>query len=71
MLQIQANETIRKCRKARGLTQVALSQMTQIPQSQISLYECGSRMPSLYSAWLLADALEVSLDELVGRGAEA
>ncbi len=57
----------RAIRERRGLTQVALGQRAGMAPASISHFETGQRVPSLDSLVKLADALEVSVDELLGR----
>ena len=51
----------------RGLKQADLCHMTNIPSSQISNYITGKTSPSLDNAKIIAEKLDVTLDELVGR----
>lgn len=62
------NLRIREYRLKRGLTQVDLESLTGIAQSRISGYESGSIVPSSDTLITIADALQCSLDDLVGRG---
>ena len=48
-------------------TQRELQELAQLPETLVSQYESGHRVPSLQNAIKLADALGVSLDWLVGR----
>jgi transcriptional regulator with XRE-family HTH domain len=60
---------IRRLRKARGLTQAQLAELTDLPQSQISQIESGVRRGStiqLDAARRIAFALNISLDALAG-----
>ncbi|MDE2823739.1 MAG: helix-turn-helix transcriptional regulator [Chloroflexota bacterium] len=57
----------RAIRERRGLTQVALGQRAGMAPASISHFETGQRVPSLESLVKLADALGVSVDELLGR----
>lgn len=57
----------RTIRERRGLTQVALGQRAGMAPASISHFETGQRVPSLESLVKLADALGVSVDELLGR----
>lgn len=56
---------LKKIRVDKNITQVELSDMTGITQQNISAYENGKNIPLLDSAAKIADALGVSLDELV------
>ncbi len=54
-------------REARGLTQAELGLKAGIAPGAISHFETGQRAPSLESLVKLADALECSVDQLLGR----
>lgn len=56
-------EKIKACRKLANLTQVKLSEISGVAQSTIAQYENGYMTPSLSQAWLLADALGISVDQ--------
>lgn len=58
---------IKEYRVRKGLTQVDLESLTGIAQSRISGYESGSIVPSIDTLILIADALQCSLDDLVGH----
>ncbi len=54
-------------RESRGLTQAELGAKARIAPGAISHFETGQRLPSLESVVRLADALECSIDSLLGR----
>lgn len=56
--------SLRELRKNKGLSQVELSEISGIRQSTLSQYENGSRKPSMSKAKKLADALNMSLDDI-------
>lgn len=58
---------LRKLRKARKLTQVALQMRTGIEQALLSKYENGERVPPTESLIILADFYDVSIDYILGR----
>lgn len=58
---------IRDLRTDRGLTQEDLADLVGVRQGAISEYETGRKGMMLATAVTFADALGVSLDELVGR----
>lgn len=60
---------IESARRDRGLTQVQLAEAIGLPGGQpvISMWETGARFIGLENLSLLADALEVSTDWLIGR----
>ena len=61
--------TLKHLREHAGLTQLALSEKSGVPLNTIRSFEQGLRLsPNVHTLARLADALGVSLDELVGRG---
>jgi transcriptional regulator with XRE-family HTH domain len=64
---LSIGERIIKIRKARGLKQYELADKIGVKYTLLSRWENGVGYPSLFSAIDLADALDVSLDYLVGR----
>ncbi len=58
---------IRELRQARGWTQGTLAAFSGMSISQISLIESGKRNPSAKSLLTIADALGVSIGELLGE----
>lgn len=56
---------LKKMRVSKKITQQELSDKTGIHQQQISRYERSISVPTLEVAKKIADALNVSLDELV------
>ena len=60
-------KSIKKVRKGKKITQKALAEKTGYHVNIISRWETGLEIPNLRAAIAVADALEVSIDELVGR----
>lgn len=60
-------ERIKKYRKEKGWKQSQLAEEADLCTVYISRYETGRWLPSLISIIAIADALGVTLDELVGR----
>lgn len=60
-------ENIRKIRKARGLTLKQLAEKSGYAYQHIHHIEVSNHIPKVSTAIDIADVLEVSLDELVGR----
>lgn len=60
-------EAMRKARLKKGYSQTKLSMKTGISLASISFYENGHVFPSIIQLIPIADALGVTLDELVGR----
>lgn len=58
---------LRALREMRGLTQAQIGARARIGAASISHFETGQRVPALDSLVKLADALEVSIDVLLGR----
>ena len=61
------NEVLVNERKKRGLSQEELAEKVQVSRQSVSKWETGDAMPDLNKLMLIADALEMSLDELCGR----
>ena len=60
-------ENLKKYRKEIPMTQAGLAKETGLTADWISHYETGKRLPSLPNLIKLADALDLTLDDLVGR----
>ena len=63
-------ERLRATREDRGLSQAELADRAGMPPSAISHFETANRAPSFDNLRLLADALSVTIDFLVGREAK-
>ncbi len=61
------NNNLRKLRKERKLTQVALQMQTGIEQSLLSKFETGERIPPTETLLRLADFYNVSIDYILFR----
>lgn len=61
---VEFGERLRAARDKRGMTQAQLAEAVELYPSQISNYENGEKVPEGETMVLLADALDVSLDEL-------
>lgn len=62
---------LREIRKARGMTQIQLANHTGINRVTIARYETDKIWPTLRNAEKLADALGVTLNELIGKEVSA
>lgn len=60
-------ERLRTAREYRGLNQAELATKAGLQPSAISHFETGTRKPSFDNLHLLADALDVTIDYLLGR----
>ena len=56
---------IRKCRKLKGMTQLQLSNSSDISESYLSLIEQDKRQPTLSNLESIADTLQVPVSILV------
>jgi transcriptional regulator with XRE-family HTH domain len=63
----QLGARIAELRKERGLTQVQLAQMLDLTQQMVASYEVGRRRVPVSLLPGIADALGVSIEELIGR----
>ena len=59
--------SLRKLRKEKGLSQIAVQMQTGIEQALISKYENGERVPPTETLMQLADFYGVSMDYIMGR----
>lgn len=62
---IQTGKFISELRKQKGLTQQQLADMLNLSNKTISKWESGSGCPDISNLPILADALGVSVDELL------
>ena len=59
------SSNLREARARRGLTQDALARLSGVPRSTISNVESGEGNPTLHVVSALAEALRLSIDELL------
>lgn len=57
---------IKECRVAAGMKQTELAKLLNVGASTISNWETGYSAPDIESLKVMAKALEVSIDELLG-----
>lgn len=62
---MQTGKLIQKLRKEKGLTQQQLAEILNLSNKTISKWESGSGAPDVSNLPILADALDVSVDELL------
>lgn len=60
-------KSIKVNRIAQNYTQKQLAQKIGVTHAAISYWENGVNISNVKDCWLLADALGISIDELVGR----
>lgn len=59
-------QNIRYYRKLRGYSQEKLAEMADINDKLVGFYETGKRIPPVINLVAIAEALEVTVDELCG-----
>lgn len=60
-------DNLKRIRKERGMTQIALQMQTGIEQALISKYETGERIPPTETLIILADFFNTNIDFLLDR----
>lgn len=65
----EMGENIRRMREAKGLTQYALAVQIGTQAKQVNQWEIGAVSPCAWYLGQLADALECTVDEIMGRDA--
>jgi len=60
-------ESIKNARKKKYLTQTELAKRVGVTHASISFWENGINIPNVKDCWRIADELNISIDELVGR----
>lgn len=60
-------EAMKKARVAKGYTRSDLARKTGLSYQTLDKWEKGKTYPNVYNLIPIADALNISLDELVGR----
>ena len=60
-------ESIKTARVVVGMTQQRLAKLIGTSHAAISFWENNVNVPNVLDCWRIADVLEISIDELVGR----
>lgn len=60
-------EFMKKCRKSKGYSQLDVHRATGISRDCLYQYERNKSFPNIFTLIEIADFLEVSIDELIGR----
>lgn len=60
-------ESIREARKRAGLNQEELAELARLNRVTVAKYESGKVEPGAQALTRIADALEITVDELLGR----
>lgn len=63
----QLGKNLKNMRERHNMSQSQLARKLWLDRSSISGYEIGKRMPDIMILWEMAEIMNVSLDELVGR----
>lgn len=58
---------LREIREERGMSQSELARLSNVHRVSICRYEHGTKKPNIDSLKRLADALDVPVDDLLGR----
>lgn len=64
---IYLGNNLKKLRKSRNLSQIALQMQTGIDQALISKFETGNRVPTTEILIILADFFDTNIDYLLDR----
>lgn len=64
---IDTGERIRDLRKSRNLNQEQLAELASLNRVTVAKYEAGRIEPGAQALSRIADALDVSVDEILGR----
>lgn len=67
MVENQIGKAIKINRITQGLTQKELARRVGVTHAAISYWENGVNVPNVKDCWAMADAMDISIDELVGR----
>jgi XRE family transcriptional regulator, regulator of sulfur utilization len=65
--EVNMGERLQRLRQAKGLSQSQLARAAGVPAGTLKNWEQGRRTMLIDAAMKVADALECTLDELVGR----
>ena len=63
----QIGFAIKTARKIAGMTQQQLAKRIEASHAAISFWENNINVPNVLDCWKMAEALGISIDELVGR----
>lgn len=63
----KVGEAMKRARVLAGMTVHELAVASQVVETTVRNYEAGRMLPGLWNLCHVADALDISLDELVGR----
>ena len=60
-------KSIKEKRIEQGLSQQTLAKAIGVTHASISYWENGVNIPNVLDVWKIADVLNMSIDELIGR----
>lgn len=60
-------KSIKEKRVEQGLSQQSLATAIGVTHASISYWENGINIPNVLDIWKIADVLNMSIDELIGR----
>lgn len=61
---VKIESKIKQIRQEKGLTQVEVAEKANIKQRSYQRYEAEERVPNVYTAQLIAQALQTTVEEL-------
>lgn len=64
---MEIGNSIKSARIFAKITQVELAKLIGVTHAAISFWENDVNIPNVADCWKIADALKISIDELVGR----
>ena len=64
-------QSIQRIRESRGYNRRRLAEESGISYTSIDNWEHDKAFPNIINVWTIADILEVSIDELIGRSVGA
>lgn len=67
MDKIKIGARIKYFRELNNVSQSDLANSIGVDRTTLSHYESGFRLPNIFVLWKIADVMEISIDELVGR----
>ena len=64
---IDIGKNIKEKRLEHGITQSKLAELIGVTHAAISYWENGVNIPNVLDCWKIADVLNITIDELIGR----
>ena len=64
---LDIGKSIKQKRLEKGMTQSQLAKSIGVTHASISFWENNVNIPNVLDCWKMADALGITIDELIGR----